>query len=148
MPKWVQVDNNRLTSIPILDNKKSFSTISQMDGSKLTIVDILYLEIVDEPSCITLPNCRGDKFELKSHFIGQLIHFHSLERENAYYFLKKFNKDCQMLRVSHMSMDTVKLRYIPFSLKDLAKRWLYTLTLGSINSWVVFVWYFKKNIIY
>jgi hypothetical protein len=61
-----------------------------------------------------------------------------LDREDAYYFLKELNEICQMMKVPHLSMDAIKLRYIPFALKDLAKRWLYTLTLRSITSWTSF----------
>jgi hypothetical protein len=43
-----------------------------------------------------------------------------------------------MIKVSHLSMDVIKLRYIPFALKDAVKHWLYTLTLGSITSWNTF----------
>jgi hypothetical protein len=35
-------------------------------------------------------------------------------------------------------MDAIKLRYITFALKDMVKRWLYTLGLGSITLWASF----------
>jgi len=36
--------------------------------------------------------------------------------------------------IPNLGVDTVKLRFVPFSLKDLAKKWLYSLEAGSITS--------------
>jgi len=41
-----------------------------------------------------------------------------------------------MLRVSN---DVVRMRFIPFALKDDAKRWMYGLKAGSIKDWGYFV---------
>ena len=36
---------------------------------------------------------------------------------------------------SHLADDAIRLRFVPFALKDLAKKWLYSLAVGSITSW-------------
>ena len=38
-----------------------------------------------------------------------------------------------------MGKDAVKLRFIPFALKDMTKKWLYNLPVSSISSWDNFV---------
>ena len=46
---------------------------------------------------------------------------------------------------TNLEVDVVKLRFVPFSLKDLAKKWLYSLEAGSILSWDNFVKAFLKK---
>jgi len=43
--------------------------------------------------------------------------------------------------------DAVRLRYIPFSLKDLAKKWLYSLAVDLVIAWDDFVKAFLKKIL-
>jgi len=43
--------------------------------------------------------------------------------------------------------DAVILRSIPFALKDTAKKWLYSLPVGSVSSWDDFVKVFLKKIL-
>ena len=44
-----------------------------------------------------------------------------------------------------MGGDTVRLRFISFALKDIAKKWLYNLPVSSISSWDDFVKVFLKK---
>jgi len=44
-----------------------------------------------------------------------------------------------MMKISHLVDDTIGLRFVPFALKDLAKKWLYSLAVGSIISWNDFI---------
>ena len=53
--------------------------------------------------------------------------FHGLESEDAYFFIRQFEEVCLMMKISHLVNDAIKLRFVPFSLKDLAKKWLYSL---------------------
>ena len=41
--------------------------------------------------------------------------------------------------------DAIRLRFVPFALKDLAKKWLYSLAAGSITSWDGFIKVFLKK---
>jgi len=50
-----------------------------------------------------------------------------------------------MMKISHLIDDAIRLRFIPFSLKDLAKKWLYSLAAGSIISWDDFIKVFLKK---
>ena len=44
-----------------------------------------------------------------------------------------------MMKIKQLNDDGVKLRFIPFSFRDNAKKWLYNLTTNSIATWVGFV---------
>ena len=50
-----------------------------------------------------------------------------------------------MMKRPNLGVDAVKLHFVPFSLKDLAKKWLYSLEAGSITSWDNFVKAFLKK---
>ena len=45
----------------------------------------------------------------------------------------------------HLADDAIRLRFVPFSLKDLAKKWLYSLAAGPITSWDGFIKVFLKK---
>ena len=50
-----------------------------------------------------------------------------------------------MMKISHLEDDAIRLRFVPFALKDLAKKWLYSLASGSITSWDGFIKVFLKK---
>ena len=47
--------------------------------------------------------------------------------------------------IPQLGDDAVRLRFIPFSLKDLVKKWLYSLAVDSITTWDDFVKAFLKK---
>ena len=49
------------------------------------------------------------------------------------------------MKISNLGVDAVKLHFVPCSLKDLAKKWLYSLEAGSISSWDNFIKAFLKK---
>ena len=78
-------------------------------------------------------------FELKPQFINTLHKFYGLESEDAYFFIREFEEVCLMMKIPHLVDDTIRLRFVPFGLKDLAKKWLYSLVavlshLGMVSS--------------
>ena len=97
------------------------------------------------PSCIQLPSVGKHDFELKPQFINTLSKFHGLESEDAYFFIKEFEEVCLMMKISQLADDAIRLRFVPFALKDLAKKRLYSLVAGSITSWDGFIKVFLKK---
>ena len=98
------------------------------------------------PSCIKLPEANGNNFELNPQFINTLPKFHDLESEDAYFFVRKFEEVCLMMRIPPLGDDVVRLRFISFSLKDLAKKLLYSLAVDSVTTWDDFVKIFLKKL--
>ena len=49
--------------------------------------------------------------------------------------IREFEKVCVMIKIPQLSYDAVKLRFVPFALKDLAKKWLYSSAENSITFW-------------
>jgi len=50
-----------------------------------------------------------------------------------------------MMKNPNVGVDAVKLCFVSFSLKDLTKKWLYSLETGSISSWDNFAKAFLKK---
>ena len=50
-----------------------------------------------------------------------------------------------MMKIPHLVDDAIRLRFVPFALRDLAKKWLYSLAAGSITSWDGFIKVFFKK---
>ena len=82
-------------------------------------------------------------FEFKPQFINTLPKFYGLESKDAYFFIREFEEVCLMMKIPHLT-DTIRLRFVPFALKNLAKKWLYSLAAGSITSWDGFIKVFLK----
>jgi len=97
------------------------------------------------PSCIQLSLVGKHNFELKPQFINTLPKFHCLGSEDVYFFIREFEKVCLMMKIPHLVDDVNRLRFVPFALKDLAKKWLYSLAVGSIISWDSFIKVFVKK---
>ena len=72
--------------------------------------------------CIQLPEADGNNFELKPQFINSLLKYRGLESEDAYFFIKEFEKVCVMLMMQQLGDDAFKLHFVTFALKDLAKK--------------------------
>ena len=74
------------------------------------------------PSCIQLPSIGDNNFELKPQFINTLPKFHGLKSEEAYFFTREFEEVCLIIKISHLADDAIRLRFVSFALKDLAKK--------------------------
>jgi len=86
------------------------------------------------PSCIVFPP-DASHFNFKPGIIELLPSFHGLDLENPYLHLKEFEEVCNTYNNLNSSMNTIKLKLFPFSLKDKSKTWLQNLRPGSIRVW-------------
>ena len=68
-----------------------------------------------------------------------------MEKEDTYFFVRKFEEVCAMIKLQQLSDDAIKLRFISFALRDGAKKWLYSLPIDSISTWNDFVKVFLKK---
>ena len=108
------VRNTTLAHTPLPD------TIPIM-ANHISLQDKFYPIRTSLPSCILLPEANGNNFELKPQFINSFPRFYSLESEETYFFIREFEEVCLMMRISQLGEDAVRLRFIPFALKDIAK---------------------------
>ncbi|KAL5540114.1 hypothetical protein UlMin_044201 [Ulmus minor] len=100
----------------------------------MTLKDYLHPSRTATPSCIMFhPNAQLSEF--KPGMIQLLPTFHGLENANPYVHIREFEEVVATFQNRANVLDIVKLRFFPFSLKDNAKVWLYSLRPRSISSW-------------
>ena len=74
-----------------------------------SLQDKFYPIMTSFPSCIQLLEENGNNFELKLQFINTLSKFYSMESEDVYFFIRKFEEVCLMMRIPQLSEDAVRL---------------------------------------
>ncbi|KAJ0021257.1 hypothetical protein Pint_31381 [Pistacia integerrima] len=72
--------------------------------------------------------------EFKPGMIQLLPTFHELENANPYVHIREFEEVAATFQNGADTIDTIKLRFFLFSLKDNANVWLYSLRPRSICS--------------
>ncbi|KAI5338624.1 hypothetical protein L3X38_017895 [Prunus dulcis] len=92
-------------------------------------------KVTDQPSCIVYPQLTVDRFELKSGMIHLLPTYYGNTTEDPYMHIKQFFEICATLKIQGLDDEQIKMRLFPFSLKDKAKSWLYSLPNASIHTW-------------
>ena len=109
-----------------------------------SLSDIFYPPRTALPSCFTIPDLGPNvTFELKPHYTQMLPKFAGLE--DAYLFLREFEEVCSMMHFPNIPIDVVRMKLIPFALKDSAKRWMYGLAANFVTSWNDFVRLFSRK---
>ncbi|RVW77739.1 hypothetical protein CK203_050358 [Vitis vinifera] len=83
------------------------------------------------PSCIVPPT---EQLVIRPHIVPLLPIFMD-GRENPYQHIKEFEEVCNTFREGGASIDLMRLKLFPFTLKDKAKVWLNSLRPRSIRSW-------------
>ncbi|RVW22899.1 hypothetical protein CK203_107852 [Vitis vinifera] len=73
------------------------------------------------PSCIVPPT---EQLVIIPHIVPLLPTFHGIESENPYAYIKEFEEVCNTFREGGPSINLMRLRLFPFTLKDKAKIWL------------------------
>ncbi|RVW59054.1 hypothetical protein CK203_111541 [Vitis vinifera] len=84
------------------------------------------------PSCIVPPT---EQLVIRPHIVPLLPTFHGMESENPYAHIKEFEDVCNTFREGGASIDLMRLKLFPFTLKDKAKIWLNSLRPRSIRTW-------------
>ncbi|CAL2277580.1 unnamed protein product [Prunus armeniaca] len=92
-------------------------------------------KVTDQPSCIVYPQLTVDRFELKSGMIHLLPTYYGNTTEDPYMHIKQFFEICATIKIHSLDDEQIKMRLSPFSLKDKAKSWLYSLPNASIHTW-------------
>ena len=106
--------------------------VVQPEAPRMTMYQLLHPTQNSIPSCIMFP-LNAPHVEIKQGLMAILPDFRGLENENPYVHVRAFEKVIGSFYAQNV-IETTKLRFFPFSLKDKAKGWLYTLKTRSIGS--------------
>ena len=69
------------------------------------------------------------------YFVPHLPTFPCMESENPYTHIREFEEVCNTFKEDTTTMDLMRLRLFPFTLKDKAKIWLNALRPRTIRNW-------------
>ena len=83
-------------------------------------------------SCIVPPT---ERLVIRPHIVPLLPTFHGMESENPYAHIKEFKDVSNTFQEGGASIDLMRLKLFPFTLKDKAKIWLNSLRPRSIRTW-------------
>jgi len=128
MSAWSRDSTGRLVGED-LNEFKITTTVSQ-----LVLMDRCYPPRSLRPSCIQLRAASKNNYKLKLQYITILLKFSGLESDDAYMFISEFEEVCAMMKIQQLSDVAIKLRLIPFALRDNTKKWLYSLAINSITT--------------
>ncbi|RVW28993.1 hypothetical protein CK203_115817 [Vitis vinifera] len=84
------------------------------------------------PSCIIPPT---EQLIIRPHIVPLLPTFHGMESENPYAHIKEFEDVCNTFQEGGTTIELMRLKLFPFTLKDKAKIWLNSLRSRSIRTW-------------
>ena len=103
-----------------------------LEAPKRTMYKLLHPTQSSIPSCIMFPP-NAPHVEIKQRLLAILPNFRGLENENPYVHVRAFKEVIGSFYAQNV-IETAKLRFFLFSLKDKAKGWLYTLKPKSIGN--------------
>ena len=82
---------------------------------------------------VNAPLRRGANFKIDSHILGLLPTFHGLPSEDPYRHVDEFSQVCEFNQFHNVPSETAKMRFSPFTLKERANEWFFTLGVSSIH---------------
>ena len=84
------------------------------------------------PSFIVPPT---EEMIVRPYLVPLLPTFHVMESENPYTHIKEFEEVCNTFKEGTTTLDLMRLKLFPFTLKDKAKIWLNSLRPRTIRNW-------------
>ncbi|KAK8612059.1 hypothetical protein V6N13_132092 [Hibiscus sabdariffa] len=100
-----------------------------------TVCNYLAEDLEGLNPAVTIPEFEAEHFELKPvmfNMLNTLSQFGRSPTENARQHLKSFPEIFNSFKIPGVSNDVLKLKLIPYSLRDKAKSWLNNLPPGSL----------------
>ena len=84
------------------------------------------------PSCIVPPT---KEVIVRPYLVSLLPTFHGMESENPNTHIREFEEVCNTFKEDTTTLDLMRLKLFPFTLKDKAKIWLNSLKPRTIRNW-------------
>ena len=94
--------------------------------------DHIHLPQMSAPSCIVPPI---EEMIVRPYLVSVLPTFHGMESENPYAHIMYFEEVCNTFKEDTTTLDLMRLKLFPFTLKDKAKIWLNSLKPRTIRNW-------------
>ena len=72
---------------------------------------------------------------VRPYLVPLIPTFHGMESENPYSHMREFEEVCNTFKEETVTVDLMRLKLFPFTLKDKAKICVNSLKLRSIRNW-------------
>ncbi|RVW79258.1 hypothetical protein CK203_054832 [Vitis vinifera] len=147
MPNWIRDSGERLVKRETPHNKELELSLNIMEATPedqhshhghqdnpnefRSMRDRMHPPRMSAPSCIVPPT---EQLVIRPHIVPLLPTFHGMESENPYAHIKEFEDVCNTFQEGGASIDLIRLKLFPFTLKDKAKIWLNSLRPRSIRT--------------
>ncbi|CAA7394395.1 unnamed protein product [Spirodela intermedia] len=89
-------------------------------------------------SNIRVPLAPTVKFEINSGIFQMLPNFHGLPLEEPHQHLEKFHMVCDLVNLPQVTLENIKMKLFPHTLRDKASHWLSTLGETLHETWEKF----------
>ncbi|RVW13743.1 hypothetical protein CK203_087181 [Vitis vinifera] len=148
MPNWIRDSGGRLVKRDTPHNKELELSLNIMEATPedqhshqgrqdnlnefRSMRDRMHPPRMSAPSCIVPPT---EQLVIRPYLVPLLPTFHGMESENPYAHIKEFEDVCNTFQEGGASIDLMRLKLFPFTLKDKAKIWLNSLRPRSIRTW-------------
>ncbi|RVW91121.1 hypothetical protein CK203_039910 [Vitis vinifera] len=148
MPNWIRDSGGRLVKCDTPHNKELELSLNIMEATPedqhshhghpdnpnefRSMRDRMHPPRMSAPSCIVPPI---EQLVIRPYIVPLLLTFHGMESENPYPHIKEFEDVCNTFQEGGASIDLMRLKLFPFTLKDKAKIWLNSLRPRSIRTW-------------
>ena len=122
---------NLNTMEPPLDELQSQHGIERNLNAYRSMRDHIHPPRISARSCIVPPN---EQMVIKPYLVPLLSTFQGMESENPYLHMREFEEVCNTFKEETSTMDLMRLKLFPFTLKDKPKIWLNSLKPRSIRN--------------
>ena len=123
---------NLNTMEPPPEEQQSQQGIDRNLNAYRSMRDHIHPPRMSAPSCIV---SLTEKMVIKPYLVPLLPTFHSMESENPYSHMREFEEVCNTFKEETTTVDLMRLKIFPFTLKDKTKILLNSLRPRSIQNW-------------
>ena len=117
---------------PPPEEQQSLQGVDRNLNAFRSMRDHIHPPRMSAPSCIVPPI---EQMVVRPYLVPLLPTFHGMESENHYSHIREFEKVCNTFKEETITVDLMRLKLFPFTLKDKAKIWLNSLRPRSIRKW-------------
>ena len=117
---------------PPPEEQQSQKGVERNPNSFRSMRDHIHPPHMSAPSYIVPPT---EQMVIRPHIMPLLPTFHGMESENPYSHIREFEGVCNTFKEETATVDLMRLKLFPFTLKDKENFWLNSLRPRSIRNW-------------
>ena len=118
---------------PLHEEQQSQQGVDKNLNAFKSMRDPIHPPPMSAPSCIVPPT---EEMIIRPYLVPLLPTFHGMESENPYTHIKEFEEVCNTFKEDATTLDLMRLKLFPFTLKDKSKIWLNSLRPRTIRNWI------------